>query len=121
MLDITIVSRLNQLSEMPFYRLSDAQMIWENETSRQCILDRMKNNGFIKYMENSNYYQEIASIRDSQNYYDTEEFDIKIIKKKIISMIHVNCRMLSKNRGKIISFFKSLDEAPPIIILSSQC
>ena len=69
---------------MPFYGLSDAQMIWENESSKQAILDRMDNNGFIKYIENSDYTKETKSKLSLNSYYDTEEFDYKIILKKYL-------------------------------------
>ena len=30
----------------------------------------------------------------------------------------MNCRMLSKNRGKVLAFIKSLDKDPHVIILT---
>ena len=41
---------------MPFYGLSDFQLIWENETCKQEILAKMSNNGFIDYIKNSHSY-----------------------------------------------------------------
>ena len=110
--------RNNFLRELPFYGLSDAQLLWENETSKQCILDKMNNNGFIEYIENTNFYRESGSTIETHNYYDADEFNARVLKKKLFTIMHMNCRMLSKNRGKILAFFKSLDDEPHIIILT---
>ena len=47
------MSSTNFSSEMPFYQLTDFQLIWENETGKQRVLDMMVNNGFKEFLTNS--------------------------------------------------------------------
>ena len=47
------MSRINLLSDMNFYGLSDFQLIWETETCKQEIISKMTNNGFIDFIKKS--------------------------------------------------------------------
>ena len=110
--------RANLLKEMPFYRLTDFQMIWENDTCRQNILNKMENNGFIEFFKNSNDYVDNKAFLDKHKYYDTDELNQAMNIPELIKLIHINARMLSKNRGKILGFLKTLNVQPDIILLS---
>ena len=112
------MSRANLLKEMPFYGLSDFQLIWENETFKQEILSKMTNNGFIDFINKSQAYASNEHSLESFRYYDTEEYSEILNNKLHLNIIHINCRMLSCNKGKIISFLNSLDNDVDIILLS---
>ena len=85
---------------MPFYGLSDFQLIWENETCKQEILAKMSNNGFIDYIKNSHSYTNENDSLEQFRYFDTDEYSHILMKKHHLNIIHINCRMLSKNKGK---------------------
>ena len=72
---------VNLLSELPFFGMSNAQLIWESETCKQTILEKMNNNGFIDYIRNTNYYKDTELLTENKNYYDTDEFNVTIMKK----------------------------------------
>ena len=108
----------NPLSEMPFYGLTDFQLIWENETRKQMILNMMENNGFKEFMKISTSSNEIKTNLGDVKYYDIDDLNTQIKDAKLMKILHFNCRMLAKNRGNITGFLKSLDDEPDIIILS---
>ena len=110
--------RPNLLKEMPFFALTDFQLKWENETCRQMILEKMDSNGFIEFLTNAHDYNDSKSLLDDFRYYDTDEINDVFKRKDLTKIIHMNTRMLSKNRGKIIGFLKSFDVQPDLILLS---
>ena len=109
---------INLLKELPFFRLTDFQLTWENETCKQEILEKMHNNGFIEFMTNIEDYNDSKAYLESYKYYDTDELNQQWKRQKLIKVIHINARMLSKNRGKITGFLASFDVQPDIIMLS---
>ena len=112
------MSRLNYLREMPFYGLSDFQLIWENETCKEVILEKMTNNGFIDFIKNSHSYSDENISLEHYRYFDVDDY-MEILKKgRQLNLIHLNCRMISKNKGKILSFLNSLDTELDVILLS---
>ena len=112
------MSRVNYLREMPFYGLSDFQLIWENETCKQEILTKMSNNGFMDFIKNSHSYSDENIDLQQYRYFDVDEYNDLLKKDHKINIIHINCRMFSKNKGKILSFLQSLDTEMDIILLS---
>ena len=112
------MSRINYLKEMPFYGLSDFQLIWENETCKQEILSKMTNNGFIDFVKNSHSYSSEDTNIDQFKYFDTDEYSHILHNQHQLNIIHLNCRMLSKNKGKIVSFLSTLGKDLDIILLS---
>ena len=112
------MSRINLLKEMPFYGLSDFQLLWENETCKQEILEKMTNNGFINFLKKSNSYENGSFDIEQHKYYDMDEYNFLLKKTHHLNIIHLNCRMLSANRGKIMAFLNSLDTEVDIILLS---
>ena len=105
---------------MPFYGLTDFQLTWENETEKQKILALMDNNGFKEFMKNSESLKEAKTNIEDIKYMDLDELNYQIKQKNTMNILHFNCRMLSKNRGKINAFLKSLDKEPDIIMLSEE-
>ena len=114
------MTSVNYLREMPFYGLSDFQLIWENETYKQEILAKMTNNGFIDFIKNSWAYSEENVDLQQYKYFDMDEYSYLLNKKHQLNIIHLNCRMLSHNKGKIMSFLNSLDADLIDIILLSE-
>ena len=102
---------------MPFYGLSDFQLIWENESCKQEIISKMTNNGFIDFIKKSQGNSSNEHNFDMNGYYDMEEY-CETSKKCHLNMVHMNCRMLSHNKGKIISFLDSLENELDVIMLS---
>ena len=111
-------NRINLLKEMPFFCLTDFQLIWENESCRQLMIEKMHNNGFIEFIKNVDDYNDSKAYLDNYKYYDTDELDHIWRTENLIKIIHINARMLSKNRGKITGFLSSFDAQPNIIMLS---
>ena len=115
-------TRNNQISnlyrELPFYELTDFELKWECETCRQMIIDKMENNGFIEFLKNSKDYNDSKTVLENFKYFDTCELNSEFRKRKLIKIIHINARMLSKNRGKIKGFLETLDEQPDFMLLS---
>ena len=112
------MSRRNPLSEMPFYGLTDFQLTWENETEKQKILALMDNNGFKEFMKNSVSMKEAKANIEDMKYFDLDEINLQTKEINAMNILHFNCRMLAKSRGKINAFLKSLDKEPDIIMLS---
>ena len=103
---------------MPFYWLTDFQMIWETESGKQHILNMMENNGFKEFMSNSVSLQESNLNMENIRYFDIDELNQRTSENKMMKVMHFNCRMLAKNRGKIKGFLYTLEEEPDIILLS---
>ena len=114
----TTTQRLNLLKEMPFYALTDFQLKWENETCRQMILEKMDSNGFMDFLKNTNDYNDTKALLDNFKYYDVDELNNVMRSNGLTKIIHMNTRMLSKNRGKIMGFLKLFDVQPDLILLS---
>ena len=112
------MSRVNYLKEMPFYGLSDFQLLWENETCKQEIIGKMTNNGFIDFMKKSDFYENDIFDFEQYKYYDIDEYNCVLKNKHQLNIIHLNCRLLSANRGKIMAFLNSLETEVDIILLS---
>ena len=60
---------------MPFYKLTDFQLIWENETGKQMILNKMENNGFKDFIIKSSSLNEIKPNLGDVKYYDVDELN----------------------------------------------
>ena len=103
---------------MPFYGLSDFQLVWENESCKQEILSKMTNNGFIDFIKNTQLYTSDNINLDEYRYFDIDDYSHILKKNQHINAIHINCRMLAKNKGKIWSFMKSLETDVDIILLT---
>ena len=112
------MSNTNNLKEMPFYQLTDFQLIWENESGKQRVLDMMENNGFKEFLKNAISQNETCLNRDNMRYLDIDELNANIKDNNMMKIMHFNCRMLAKNRGKISGFLQTLDDDPDIILLS---
>ena len=106
------------MKELPFFKLTDFQLIWENESCKQSIIDKIENNGFLNYVKNMDISNGNDTILDDFKYYDTDDLNRVLQTQNLLKVIHINARMLSKNRGKIIGFLGSLDTQPNIIMLS---
>ena len=79
---------------MPFYRLTDFQLLWENESGKQRILDLMENNGFSTLIRNSNQFAEIKCNLDNMKYYDIDELNMHMKNEKLLKIMHINTRMI---------------------------
>ena len=112
------MSRVNHLTEMPFYRISDFELIWENESTKQKIMSKMTNNGFIDFLDNHYMSLNMNENINIYKYFDTDEYTSILKKHKRLNIMHMNCRMLSHNKGKIISFLNSLEVDVDILLLS---
>ena len=93
-------------------------MIWENESGKQMILDKTDNNGFKDFMLNNSSFNEIKAEVGNVRYYDTDEINDLTKNTQMMRILHFNCRMLSKNRGKINGFLNLFQIEPDIIMLS---
>lgn len=118
MTHILVFSSLNLLKEMPFYRLTDFQLEWENETGKQRILKLMENNGFCDFIRNSNNSSQIKCNLDNMKYYDIDELNLHMKNEKLIKILHINTRMLSKNKGKVMGFLNMFDAEPDVLLLT---
>ena len=103
---------------MPFYGLTDFQLKWENGTCKQDILSKMTNNGFMDFIKNSYSYSEENIDLEQYRYFDVDEYNHILKKDHQLNIIHMNCRMFSKNKGKILSLLNSFDTDMDIILLS---
>ena len=66
------MSRVNHLTEMPFYRISDFELIWENESTKQKIMSKMTNNGFIDFLDNHYMSLNMNENINIYKYFDTD-------------------------------------------------
>ena len=110
--------RINLFKELPFFALTDFQLRWENESYRQNIMDEMENNGFSEFLKNTNEFTENKAILENCRYFDTDELNTIFKDNNMFKIIHMNSRMLSKNRGKILGFLSTIDSQPDLILLS---
>ena len=113
-----VFSSLHLLREMPFYGLTDFQLIWENETGKQRILAMMENNGFSDFIKNSNHLAQIKCNLNNIKYYDIDDLNHHLKDKKLINFLHINTRMLSKNKGNVMGFLNMFDGEPDVLLLS---
>ena len=110
--------RINPLQELPFFKLTDFQLKWENETNRDQVIEKMYNNGFIEFMINRDDYNDSKAFIENNSFYDSEDVSRKWGSENQTKIIHFNIRMLSKNRGKLMAFLNNMETKPDIIMLS---
>ena len=112
------MSNHNFLNVMPFYRLTDFQLQMENESCRQKFLGLLEEKGLLDFIKNTS--PEDIPMRESYQfkYYDVDEYNYSMHKDPFTKLMHVNSRMLAKNRGKIKAYINMLDQEPEILLLS---
>lgn len=82
---------------MPFATLSNFELILENESSRNVVLDKLENNGFRKLLKEirEDFDTNDVDINVCNQYYDTEQFNTLVSKERpCTSVFHILCKLI---------------------------
>ena len=107
----------SSIEVLPFYKLTDFQLQMEFETCQIRIKNILNDNGFAEFIANVTS-QDAEKHMDIYKYYDIDEFNEMTHRNSFIKIQHINTRMLSKNRGKVIAYLSLFREAPEVLLLS---
>ena len=107
---------------LPFAALNDFEVEEEARNPRTIVFDRLRETGFrdfvTSYLQNNQqvHYNTFESLLD---YVDIDEFNIKYrALNKQFSLIHINCRRVAANKGKILALLLTLENTFGVIVLS---
>lgn len=106
---------------MPFAALNNIELILENESIRNVVMDKLENNGFKSLLrevkEGSDTSTDVIEINNQ--YFDTEQLNTFLTDDRSnTSVIHINIRRIAKNKGKLLGLLSTLNREFDIIILT---
>ena len=112
----------NNENVMPFANISNFEMALEIGSVRTAMQNKLANNGFNEFLRD--YHKDLnlnTNVLDvNGQYFDIDELNNTANKKSNVacSMIHMNIRRISKNKGKLLALLSVIDMKFDIIILS---
>ena len=107
---------------LPYNYLTDFEISEEARNPATLIRDRLKNHGFRDFIskhiaENQEAHYDAGF--DLFDYSDTEQFNIRFKDSLVpFSLIHINCRRIAANKGKILALIMTLELEFDVIALS---
>ena len=105
---------------LPFSNVSNYNLLSSVGSTRENLIERFENNGFIEYFRQ--HRTDIEYDKNpafSKQYYDTNEFNLKFANTKCgLTVCHINIRRISKNKGKLIAFLSEILRDFDIILLT---
>ena len=112
----------NNENVMPFANISNFELALEIESVRTAMQNKLANNGFNEFLRD--YHKDLnlnTNVLDvNGQYFDIDELNNTANKKSNVacSMMHMNIRRISKNKGKLLALLSVIDMKFDIIILS---
>ena len=112
----------NNENVMPFADFSNFELALEIESVRTDLQNKIANNGFNEFLRDCHKDQNMnTNVLDvNGQYFDIDELNNTANKKSNVacSMMHMNIRRISKNKGKLLALLSVIDMKFDIIILS---
>jgi exonuclease III len=108
---------MNNLAELPFYCLTNLQLLNTIQSVNQKIKEILKNNKFQNYIDEVTH--EGHNKKSSCNYYDEDGLLCEINKNQYdLAILHINIRSLDKHWGELIALINSLDNKFDVVALT---